>query len=405
MNIFLLSIKNISYRKLSTLLSVLLLTLGVGLIALIVQMQHHFKEQIDHNLKSIDMVVGAKGSPLQLILSAVYHIDAPTGNISLKEAEKLKKHRFVDKAIPLSYGDNYGGFRIVGTTYQYPELYEAKVSKGELWKNVFEVTVGAAVAKKMELQLGATFFGGHGLVDGGEIHEGQAYRVVGIFDYSNSVLDNLILTSTQSVWDIHHHEEDAHAHHDDAEHAHHHHETEKEITALLIEFRNPMALMQLPRFVNKQTNIQAAIPIYEMERLLKVFGVGIRTLNSLALVIILVSGLSIFISLYNSLKDRKQELAFMRTYGANKLQLVGLVLLESFTITTLGYLLGMIGSRLAFWVFASKSNIAFNGKIQFNFLQEELWLLGFLFLMTILAAVIPAINIYRLNISKTLSNA
>ena len=410
MNIFLLSMRNISYRKLSSLLCVILLALGVGLITLIVQIQHHFKEKIDHNLNHIDMVVGAKGSPLQLILSAVYHIDAPTGNISLQEAEKLKKNRFVHRAIPLSYGDNYKGYRIVGTNHQYSEIFEAKLYKGLLWEKVFEVTVGASVAKKLQLKLGDTFNGGHGLIEGGEIHEDQLYTVVGIFQYSNSVLDNLILTSTQSVWDIHSHSDEHSLHHEHEGHDHYHdhqHEDEKQITALLIEFKNPMALMQLPRFVNEKTNMQAAIPTYEMHRLLKVFGIGITTLNTLALIIVLVSGLSIFISLYNSLKDRKFELALMRTYGANKTKLVWLVLQEALIISILGYLLGLLCSRVAFWIFSSEFNITYSHGIpfSFSFLKEELWLFCSTLLIAILAAIIPTVNIYRLNISKTLSNA
>ncbi|MEM9674340.1 MAG: ABC transporter permease, partial [Bacteroidota bacterium] len=206
MNIFRLSLRNMTSRPLSTTLSLVLLTLGVGMIALLLQVNRHIQEQMENNIRGIDMVVGAKGSPLQLILSAVYHIDAPTGNIALPEAERLQKNRLVASGIPLSYGDSYQGYRIVGTDHQYPKLYAATVAEGRLWQASFEVTVGATVASLLNLKIGDTFVGSHGLTEGGEAHGDHAYEVVGIFDPSNSVLDQLILTPTESVWEVHNHE-------------------------------------------------------------------------------------------------------------------------------------------------------------------------------------------------------
>ena len=124
MNIRRLAWKNIIYNHFNTILSILLMTFGVGIISLLLLLNNQIDKQLQNNLRGIDMVIGAKGSPLQLILSSVYHIDNPTGNISFKEVEKLTKNPMIDFTIPLSYGDSYNGFRIVGTTSQYPELYE-----------------------------------------------------------------------------------------------------------------------------------------------------------------------------------------------------------------------------------------------------------------------------------------
>ena len=344
MNIFRLSLRNMTSRPLSTTLSLVLLTLGVGMIALLLQVNRHIEEQMQNNVRGIDMVVGAKGSPLQLILSAVYHIDVPTGNISLKEANELKKNRLVESGVPLSYGDTYQGYRIVGTNYDYPALYEAAVSTGRLWEKSFEVTVGATVAKNLGLSIGDSFTGAHGLSEGGEAHGDHPYEVVGLFNYSNSVIDQLILTPTESVWEVHDHgheeesqtakdDEDDHDHegkgedhdhdhegedhdhegedhdhdhegddhdHDHEEHDHADHEEDKEITAMLVKFSNPMGLFQLPRRVNQDTNMQAAVPAYEINRLFGLMGVGVDTLTAIAFIIMAVSGLSVFISLYNA---------------------------------------------------------------------------------------------------------
>ena len=404
MNIFRLSFRNMTSRPLSTTLSLVLLTLGVGMIALLLQVNRHIQEQMENNVRGIDMVVGAKGSPLQLILSAVYHIDAPTGNISLHEAEQLQNNRLVASGIPLSYGDSFEGYRIVGTDYQYPELYKAIVVNGRLWQKPLEVTIGATVAKNLDLNLNDTFTGAHGLAEGGETHEEHAYHVVGILGYTNSVIDQLILTATESVWEVHDHEED----HSEEEHEESHSEEEheeQEITALLVKFRNPIGIMQIPRMVNENTNMQAAVPAYEISRLFGLIGVGVDTLSTIALVIMAVSGLSVFISLYNALKDRQYEMALMRTYGATRWQLVWLMLQEGLLLTLAGFLLGILFSRLGLYLVSSlmesSYHYAFSG---WGWLIEEGWLLATALAIGLLASLLPAIRVFRINISATLAN-
>ncbi|MCB0794499.1 MAG: ABC transporter permease [Flavobacteriales bacterium] len=425
MNLFRLSVRNMTSRPLSTTLSLVLLTLGVGMIALLVQVDRHIQQQLQNNIGEIDMVVGAKGSPLQLILSAVYHIDKPTGNISLQEAQKLKRNRLVEAGIPLSYGDSHQGFRIVGTDQQYPELYKASVVKGALWQKPFEVTLGATVAMKLGLDLGDTFTGSHGLVDGGDSHGEHPFEVVGIFGYTNSVLDQLILTATESVWLVHHHEAeitgiaDAAEEPTQEEHAHEHEDTghvhaegwevpdeDQQITAMLVKFRGPMGMVQLPRLVNERTNMQAAVPAFEISRLFSLMAVGVDMLSAIARLIMMVAGLSVFISLYNALRDRQYEMALMRTYGATRWQLVQLVVQEGLLLTLTGSLLGLLFSRIGLWLVSglmeANYHYAFGGWV---WAAEEGWLLATALAIGLLASLLPAIRVFRINISKTLADA
>ena len=210
MNIVKLSWKNIISSPLNTALSLLLMTLGVGIISLIFLLNNQIKQQLQSNLKGIDAVVGSKGSPLQLILSSVYHIDNPTGNIPYKEAVKIENNPLVEQTIPLSFGDSYNGVRIVGTTHQYLDLYEAELSKGRLWEKSLEVTVGSGVAKAHKIKIGDTLYGSHGLVEGGHVHDDYPYSVVGILKPTLSVIDQLILTNTDSVWLVHNHQKVTH---------------------------------------------------------------------------------------------------------------------------------------------------------------------------------------------------
>ena len=449
MNISRLSWQNLISNPLNTTLSLLLMTFGVGIISLLFLLNNQIEQQLQANLRGVDMVVGSKGSPLQLILSSIYHIDNPTGNIPYSEAIKIDNNSLVDLTVPLSYGDSYNGFRIVGTTHQYPELYEMSLKKGRLWSRNLEVVLGSTVAQIHRLKIGDTFYGTHGLIEGGHVHDEYTYEVVGIFNPSYTILDQLILTNTQSVWQVHNHEvieqghehqECDHEHHDD-EHSHEHHNCDHEhhncdhehhncdhkhhieestvsglelnasisedamITSLLVKFKSPIGLIQLPRKINETTNLQAAVPALEISRLTNLLGFGVQTINIIAFIIIIVSGLSIFISLYNSLKKRRYELALMRVHGASKWQLVQLVLQEGIILSVIGTVLGLLISRITLLITTLFAEHKYTfSSFQYNLLNEELWLLPIALLIGIVASIIPTALSYNINIPKTLSN-
>ncbi len=324
-----LSLKNIFQKPLNAILSLLLFALGTGLISLLLLVNKQLEEKFDKNLANIDLVLGAKGSPLQLILCAMYHIDAPTGNIKLEEVKPFlnPNHPLFSAAVPLSLGDSYQGHRIVGTNTSFSALYDAKIKEGRFFEKTLEVTLGANVAAILKLKIGDTFKSNHGLVNDGLDHEHeQKFQVVGILEPTGAVIDELILTPLESIWAVHeqeHGEEDP----QDA-----HKVEEKMITSLLLKYRSKtnFQALNLPRNINENTNMQAASPAIELNRLYSMMGVGEKTLRVLAIVIILVSGISIFIALFNSLKERKYELSLLRIMGASKQKLFFLILLEAF---------------------------------------------------------------------------
>jgi len=148
MNLAVLSASYLRKRPATTLLNVLILALGIATIVVLLLVSSQVRDNLTRNSRGIDLVVGAKGSPLQLILSSVYQIDSPTGNIDVEDAEAVMEHRAVETAIPLALGDSYSGFRLVGSTRDYPAHYDANATTGRLWKSHSEVTIGAAVARK-----------------------------------------------------------------------------------------------------------------------------------------------------------------------------------------------------------------------------------------------------------------
>jgi putative ABC transport system permease protein len=399
--------RNLGVKKLQTALGLVLLAFGVGMVSLMMLAEKQLTDTFDRNIRDIDMVLGAKGSPLQLILANVYHVDAPTGNISLAAAEKIARHPYVAEGIPLAYGDNYEMFRIVGTTPAYVEHYGGEVAEGELWSEAFEVTIGAEVARATGLGIGDTFFSAHGLQDGTDVHTDKTFHVVGILTESRSVIDNLILCNIETIWGVHE-ETGTGTGTETGTEGELRSQTggeEREITAMLLKKRNPLAILTIPNMI-RDTNMQLALPAIEINRLTANFGIGLQTLRAIAILIMILSFASIFISVYDSLLARRYELALMRTMGASRGGIYLSLLLEGGLLSIGGALIGLGVSRLG--IFALAQIIA--DKFHYDLaavaiLPSELGLAGAAILVGLVAAAIPGISVLRMDISETLAEA
>jgi putative ABC transport system permease protein len=415
--------KNLMASPLSFLLNCLLIAFGTGILTLLLISSAQFKDKLQNNAKDIDLVVGAKGSPLQLILSSIYHIDFPTGNISLTEANLLAHNPLVKRAVPICLGDNYEGFRIVGTDTSFVHLYGLTLASGKFWANDFEVTIGTAVAQSLKLRVGDRFFGSHGLSSSQDEHKDHPYKVAGILNPQENVTDQMIITNMASIWTMHDPKTEVHPdpekqqsgaelqHTEEDQHTdeHHHQEKaerqlkEKEITALLIQYYSPMSVILFPRMVNKTTNMQAASPALESARLFAIIGIGIDTLQWFAICMMFIAAVSVFVSIYNSLKERKYDLAVMRIMGASKGKLFLIIIIEGMILTTIGALSGFTLGHLSLELIGSQQASTQARLSGFYFLPQE----GYLFLagvaLGIVAALIPAIQAYRADIARTIS--
>lgn len=432
MNIWKISLSNIFHKPLYALLSVFSLSISIGLLLGIQQLDASIKYQFENSLGDVDMVLGAKGSPLQLVLASVLHMDNPTGNISFAEAEKITKNPLIKKAVPISYGDNYQGYRILGSNDEFAGLYEAELAEGREPSKSMEVILGSTVAEETDLKIGDTFMSSHGLTENTvEVHN-HPLTVVGIYKPTYKVIDKLIVTRLESIWDVHehgeeHHEEDEHQavdeHHNEVEpqeehneeaHAstaphqeeeHHHEESEKEITSVLVSFRNAMGMLTMPRRINKETNMQAALPNYELERLFNFTGVGVRAVSWIAYIILAISCVTIFISLFKMVRERAFDLALMRTYGASNLQLIRIVAYEGFLLVIVsllvGALLSQVGLHFAFSAFKSGYNQDILLKLPYTQMVKTVILILVMVALAILLAILP---ILKMNVSKILSN-
>lgn len=403
MNLLVICLANLRHQPLVHLLHLALMALGTALIAALLLISTQLQERLTRDAQGIDLVIGAKGSPLQLILSSVYHLDAPTGNISWTEAARWAAHPQVERAVPIALGDSARGYRIVGATPEFLSFYGAELAQGGLWQRPMQAVVGAEVAAA-GLAMDAGFAGVHGL-DGGQSHAEHSYTVSGQLVPTGTVLDRLILTSLESVWQLHgeHHDDDDHAHQAHAAHeAHAEQPDAREITALLLRYRSPLAAAFLPQAINAgEARLQAAAPAQEMLRLFELLGLGTQALQLLGGMLVLIAGLSIFAALYSAMETRQYDLAVLSTLGASRGRIIGLLWLEALLLafggTLLGLLLAHAGVGLAGQLLPG---MPITGA---RWVAAEWGLLGLAFGVASLSALLPAARAYRTDVAAILS--
>ena len=390
MNIFYISILYLKSKPLNFLLSVFLMIVGITIITVSILVNQVTKETFSKNNPGLDAVVGAKGSPLQLILSSIHHIDIPTGNISYQNARKIIKHPAIKSAIPISLGDNFQNFRIVGTNKSFLKLYKANLISGTAWSQPMQAVIGNNVSKITKLKINKFFVGSHGLIDTGDVHAEQPYKVVGVLKKTGTILDNLILTSLDSVWNLHS-------------------DTNKdnlEITSLLLKYKNKTSSFSFPRLINKGTNMQAASPSFEISKLLKLTGNAHRVVDYLSVLIIILSFLGILFTLLNNINERKYDLAVLRTLGFSRWKLFSIILSEGMIISILGSTIGLI---FGYIVYESMYYFSIVGRSlelgQLNFLYDLFLIWIIVNIIAFITCLVPCIKVYKQNIRSTLLNS
>ena len=386
-------------RPLAALLNLLLLTLGLASITFVVLAGAQVTRSFQRDLAGIDLVVGAKGSPLQLILAGVFHIDVPPGNIPLAEVRALAQQPQVAKLIPLSLGDSYRGFRIVGTTPAYLDHYAVRLAAGQVWQRPMQAVAGAQVAQRAGLKPGDRFVGSHGLAAGGHDHGDTPYEVSGVLAPCGCVVDRLIVTGSESVWQVH---EKATATDEEDRKAL---EAEREVTLALIAYKTPLAAVTFPRWVNSQTGLQAAAPAIEVTRLLRLLGVGSEVLTGVGAVLLLTGALSVFIALWNAVRERRQDLAMLRMLGAPPRRVAWLMVCEALWLAVLASLLGLAAGHgltaLVGSLLQAQQSLPLSGAA---WVPAELWIPVSALGAAALAALIPALSAYRVDVAQLLNS-
>lgn len=376
-------------------MSILLMILGVTIITLSVLVNQITKNTFTKNNPNLDVVVGAKGSPLQLVLSSIHHIDIPTGNISYKNAKKIMKHPAIKFGVPISLGDNFQNYRIVGTDKKFLKLYDAELEIGSIWEKPMQSVIGSNVANFTKLKIDKFFVGSHGLIDTGDIHSEQPYKVVGILKKTGTILDNLIITSLDSVWNLHSNQNDILKNSDSLE-----------VTALLLKYKNKTSVFSFPRLINKNTSMQAASPNLEISKLFKLTGEAHKIINYLSIIIVSLSFAGILFTLLNNINERKYDLAILRTLGFTRERIFSIILIEGMTISILGSFIGLILGGIVYKCIEFFSLLGRNIVTgQLNFIYEILTIWFVILIISFLTCLIPGIKVYKQNIRNTLLNS
>jgi putative ABC transport system permease protein len=438
-------------RKDLSVLSIIIIALAVAMVLVTILVNHQMQGRLERDAQGIDMVVGAKGSPLQLVLASVYHLDVPTGNISLDEANKIAANPMIKQVVPLSMGDTLKGYRIIGTQIKSEgkqrnlvEHYGGKFAQGRMFEKTMEAVLGAEVAQTTGLAVGQSFAGSHGLGESGEAHADTPFTVTGILQPTGTALDRLVITSTQSVWSVHglHDHDDAKAQADTkpdlgltAEQLHELAVKEmeagevgnkaqssapvvaqsaesakpaklappKEITAMLVQFASPLAAATLPRQINAQSALQAASPALETGRLMLLVGAAGQALQVLAVVLAGVALICVFIAIKANLASAKYDLATLRLLGAKPHQLGLLLVFQGVLLAVIGGILGFglahgmvagLGAKLA-----QAKQLSLSGGVV---LPVEFAVLAVVLVLGVLASTWPAWSAYRISVADGL---
>ncbi len=390
-----------------TVLTVLSVALGLGLATIVLILSTQTKDTLKQETRYWDIVVGAKGSQLQLILNSMYYLDAPNGNISTDVWDHLRANEGVGKIVPVSIGDNYYGAPIIGTTMDFFTVRQqgGAIASGRMFDKTMEVVVGAEVAERQHLTLGSQIVGSHGWAKGGDTHSESPYTVVGILQRTGASMDRALYADYRSVWEVHA------RHHaaglatgvvdpdevDEPEHG-------PEITALLVQLKQEGRRYQLADEINKNENAMATIPVDQVDQLVKTFISPLQGLLLLvAWLVVIVAALSILISLYLSLHQRRRDLAVLRALGATRIDIFRMIIIEAAVLTALGVLGG--------WLLGHGTVALLSGYAMQKFgiaphawqLQAvELYIGGSVWVLGILAGILPAVVAYRLPVAETL---
>lgn len=431
MNLPLLAWRYLWTRPLVTFLTVAGVALGVALICATLSLRRETEKAFMAEAGLFDMVVGAKGSPLQLVLSSVYHLDIPTGNIAHDEYVEVARDGRVRRAFPVGLGDNYQGHRIVGTTAEFLSLERRDretggwspmlaLAEGRPFQADFEAVIGSDTARRTGLAPGDAFFGTHGLVAirGAELHDDFPYEVVGVLAETGTSIDRAIYTTLESVWLVHEADEELHqrlygglARGEQADEGEEEEEDwvpwldvpapatrgEREVTAVLVQLNVPGLRLWMADEINRGTGAMAAIPLNEILRLWqRILAPVERALLALAWLVVVVASLGVAATLVQSAERHRRDWAILRALGARRWEIFTLLLLEAVILTLVGtaagWLLGRGGVAVAGHLMREQAGLSLS---PWSFDAVEFLALGTVFAVGIAAGLLPAILAYR----------
>lgn len=389
--------RSLRQHAFSTTITAIAIALAGGLLMSVWVVKEQSQKTFTQVNTGFDAVLGARSSKLQLVLNAIFHLEASPGNVAQADYEQIKKHPAVKLAVPIAVGDNLRGFRIVGTIpeffseVEYAPGNKFGFSAGQLFDPAEKQAVlGSFAAQKLGLKVGDEFHPFHGLIYDEKNQHAETYRVTGILAPSNTPADKVIWIPLHGLQTMAGHDPKA----------------ATDISAVLIQLRSPAAGFMLDLMYNRQGNrLTFAYPIGAiMAELFQKIGWFDRVLSLVAYLVALVSAAGVLAAIYNSMAARRRDIAILRALGAGRLLLFSAIVLESAAI-------GALGMLVAFGVYAAiVSGVAVVIRAQTGVMLETFtynpvmaWAPPAMILLCALCGLLPAWKAYRTDVAENLS--
>ena len=408
MSLWKIVLKNILQRRLSSTLTAASIGLGVAVVIAVLALRAQSREGFSQSAYGYELVVGAKGSPLQLVLNVVYHMDDLSANLSYARYRELAAHKAVAQAIPLSDGDSFQGVRIIGTTDAFftglevqpgrrfevegrlfrfdPERLE-KAMAGQPSEGPSEAVLGSSAAAKTGLRIGDRFQPSHGVGETGEKHQ-EEWTVVGILKPTGTPNDRVIFINLDSFYEIREHKKAS------------------QVSAVIVKTRSEGSSYALEYDLNQLPDCMAASPAKVMAGFFERFDWVPLLLLAISVLVVVMASVSVFVAITNSMSERRRPIAILRALGARRTSVLAIILLEALALCAAGALAGLVLGHvlvaLAGLALSARSGIPVSALAAG---PEELAVVAGVLVLGALAGIFPAYQAYRSDIADGLSPA
>jgi putative ABC transport system permease protein len=415
-HLFPLALKSAWNRRLTLGLTLISIALSVTLLVGVGRIQRDAREGFAQSVSSTDLIIGARTSPVQLMLYSVFRMGEATNNFRWKSFQAIAANPAVAWAIPISLGDSHHGFPVLATTsdyfdhFHYGAAQSLSFSSGKPFKDVFDVVLGAEVAQRLGYKLGDRLTLSHGTGDTGLTeHADKPFTVVGILNRTGTPVDRTLHISLAAMEAIHLDWQGGAqlpGFSVPADMVRKFDLTPKQITAALIGLKNRAAVFKMQRLVNEypEEPLLAVLPGVALDQLWQIVGVVEQTLLAVSAMVVLIGLSGLVAVILASLAERRRELAILRSVGARPSDVLLMLTLEGLTMTTLGALLGVLLLDLATLLCAPWIQAHYGLRVQFSLLdRNELPLLGAVIVIGLLASLVPGYRAYRLALADGLT--
>jgi len=412
MSIWQIIIKNFRQHLLSTLLAIFSIAMGIALMSSVVSLREQAHKNFTQVGLGVDAVLGPKGSPLQIVLNSLYHLETMPGKIRWPYYKKVLRHPIVESGIPFITGHSFGGFRVNAINKDFFLDFEyspgktisfspERGGKGRIFRADDESVAGWTAAKKLGIKLGSTFNPVCGVKAGDPVHADDNIKFVGIMAPTGTPHDRAIYIPLNAFYTLEGHGSEVAQMAVD--------ENYREISGAYLKIKRIRGgaihpgIQELQYNINQSKSAQFVVPNKVLPRLFNVIGWVDLVLLAIAALVTVLAALFLFVVLINALREQRRDIALMRSLGATRKTVFGLIISESLIISVLGGVLGLLLGHIIVAVGSHFIKVETGLMFSFTYISSvDILLLPGLIVLGIAAGMIPAVQAYRLSVLENI---